>query len=291
MQRLPWAVACLCAASGRALAVQPVADGVRALEYALFEKVVHKELRNRAEGRTWEYPFLHKIVSKQETVTLVDIGACVGDFNSNSNVEPVQGILRSEKVRAVLVEPNPRAFDQLKEKVQGLHNNTDRIQLVEAAITNNRNVSTVPFYVLSPDVVKDDVGNFLLNQVSSMSKRQLLQSGIAWKMNETQLEKYVQEIQVPAKTPLKLLQDAGVDPSKVDVLKVDAEGYDAIILNAFLSIPGFNPKAIIFEALHLGQSRKKQIIERLNDAGYTTSCKRCFAPMDVTAVKEQYLGL
>lgn len=75
--------------------------------------------------------------------------------------------------------------------------------------------------------------------------------------HQDDLEDWVESLPVKCHTPATLLKEVRMEPRDVDFLFIDAEGYDAEILQLFRSLPGFNPAVIIFEWAFHHASRKK----------------------------------
>jgi len=240
-------------------------------------------------------PLLETLVGSQENVTLVDVGACDGDFGAgvgpykSVSIDPVQSTLFKPNVRAVLVEPNPPVFAKLEERVHASFGDSERIQLVQAAVSANTSGS-VPFYVVSPKFMKDhpEAPHWLAQEISSLNRQHVLQHHTASGLSEGQFARYVEEISVPSRKPAELLAVAGLAPEGVDVLKVDAEGYDADIVGAFMDVPSFSPKIIIFEALHLPKRNLRSLVGRLEREGYQTDCNKIICPMNVLAFQRAY---
>merc|ERR1712113_878864 len=61
------------------------------------------------------------------------------------------------------------------------------------------------------------------------------------------LDSYIEEVPVRCLSPRDLLAEVHVQPEMVVHLKIDAEGYDAILLNHFLELKGFAPAIMQFE--------------------------------------------
>ena len=68
------------------------------------------------------------------------------------------------------------------------------------------------------------------------------------------------------------MRKADVEPSRVDVLVVDAEGFDGLIVQAFLVVQAFRPKAIVFEWVHIKNIDRPPLLANLTAKGYTTNC-------------------
>ena len=74
--------------------------------------------------------------------------------------------------------------------------------------------------------------------------------------------------EVPSDTLPSLLAKAAA-PSVVDVLQIDAEGADDIVLfNS--AIEATKPNLIYFETEHLGEDRRKAVLQYLTEHGYLT---------------------
>ena len=71
-----------------------------------------------------------------------------------------------------------------------------------------------------------------------------------------ELDHYIDGIQVRAMTPDRVVSEfyessiAGRDGT-VDILLIDAEGYDLVVLQSFMQIPEIRPSIIVYENLHL----------------------------------------
>merc|ERR1712037_606161 len=99
--------------------------------------------------------------------------------------------------------------------------------------------SKMPFYVVSEKLARKQAlpSHQALYELSSMSRNQLLKHhnndaiGLSFTLSEW--EEYVQEIEVPCMSPLDLLAEVHVNASEIDLLKVDTEGSDGEIVQAF----------------------------------------------------------
>eukprot|EP00747_Dinoflagellata_sp_TGD_P096319 gnl/TRDRNA2_/TRDRNA2_166805_c2_seq2.p1 gnl/TRDRNA2_/TRDRNA2_166805_c2~~gnl/TRDRNA2_/TRDRNA2_166805_c2_seq2.p1 ORF type:complete len:160 (-),score=25.51 gnl/TRDRNA2_/TRDRNA2_166805_c2_seq2:271-750(-) len=90
--------------------------------------------------------------------------------------------------------------------------------------------------------------------------------------NEHQQERW-KETSVRCISPASLLKEAAMEPSTIDILEVDTEGYDLIILNHFLKLEGFHPYIISFEWVHIDRSVSSgefaAVLDTLSSKGYT----------------------
>eukprot|EP00747_Dinoflagellata_sp_TGD_P084775 gnl/TRDRNA2_/TRDRNA2_162647_c1_seq3.p1 gnl/TRDRNA2_/TRDRNA2_162647_c1~~gnl/TRDRNA2_/TRDRNA2_162647_c1_seq3.p1 ORF type:complete len:104 (-),score=23.13 gnl/TRDRNA2_/TRDRNA2_162647_c1_seq3:277-588(-) len=66
---------------------------------------------------------------------------------------------------------------------------------------------------------------------------------------ELQREGTYDEIAVRCISPTSFLKELSLDASAIDILHVDAEGYEFALVNEFAALPGFGPAVIVFEFL------------------------------------------
>jgi len=93
-----------------------------------------------------------------------------------------------------------------------------------------------------------------------------------WVESEHHFSKYVKADQVSCFAPNDLLKHHSIQPSTVDFLMVDAEGYDGPIVSSFLEVGGFDPKIIIFEQIHLKAKALSDVLTHLESRGYVHGC-------------------
>ena len=152
----------------------------------------------------------------------------VGAFDG-SCVDPIHEMVCRYRWRGMLIEPEPTAFASL----QRTYKDHSHLTLVQAAISNQNGKAT--FYRLRKDAPNPPSKAPL---VSSLDKAMLL------KNVGTQFEPYVESIEVPCRTLTDLLKEHGA--SHVDLLQIDAEGYDLKILQS-LDFKAIRPAVINYE--------------------------------------------
>mmetsp|Transcript_106081 Transcript_106081/g.299944 ORF Transcript_106081/g.299944 Transcript_106081/m.299944 type:complete len:318 (-) Transcript_106081:68-1021(-) len=241
----------------------------------------------REEQSLWSLalPLVHRLVRSGRNVTIIDVGANVGDFGVGIRLtnNPVQDVLRSGNVRAVLVEPNPPVFKELVLRTKEAFGGTERIRPVKAAVCA-KTTGEVPFYAVSQRFASDfpEAPHWMKSELSSMDSEYVWHSVRAqcrvWTragcsaLDDSGVLAYIENLTVPCKTPRDLLADVDVRPQDVDLLKVDAEGFDGDIVLAFLALEGFLPYGVIFEGKHLDGSLRAAVVERIKSLGYETNC-------------------
>ncbi|CAE7355099.1 unnamed protein product [Symbiodinium natans] len=219
-------------------------------------------------------PLFHRIVAAWPQSTLVQIGACDGDFGDEaSSNDPVQRLLLQQPaMRALLVEANPAVFATLLSKVEQRFPG-GRVTAVNVAVTNG-SCREAPFFVVSPKFAEDfprKAFHWACFQLGSMDRQHVAKHHVHVGLSEHDFAKYIEEILVPALTPAALLKASSLRPEAVSILAVDAEGFDDVIVRAFLQLPGFEPRLISFEVAHLDVVEKEQMIRLLAERGYKTA--------------------
>jgi len=177
--------------------------------------------------------------------TVVQIGACDGSAS-----DPLTEFLRTGKLRAVLLEPIPRSYERLKNTYAEIPG----ITTVQAAIAAQD--GEMVMYNIKP------VGRWANSdwapQVSSFDKRHILKHGID--------ARDIQETKVTALSLQSLIAQYNFEA--IDLLQIDAEGYDAEIVKMALNLT-FQPKALNFETTHTPYSTLIKLFELLQRNGYS----------------------
>lgn len=263
-----------------------------------FDRVVRKIRREglkgagKAAGRwihsllfptDWDFALvpqtLERVLQERGTVTIVQIGANVGDTGSDQ----VCGFLKKHcagtdatvlpPCRAVLVEPVRHLYQRLVMN----YANCRGIVCVNAAIAENRGHRD--FFRLREglDLVRhglppwaEQLGSFLREQMESL-----------WAQDPTNqaLRDFVQANIVVEKVPCLTLQDliAQHQITEVDLLQIDTEGYDYQILRT-LDFRRVAPRYINYERIHLRQDEgncRRLLLQQgyaLHDHGQDTFC-------------------
>ena len=179
-------------------------------------------------------------------------------------------LLRSPNVRGLLVEASPSNFKQLQQNLQssGL---SKRHTAVNAAVCTASKEMT--FCSVTEDFADKypDAPHYAQSEINSFNRQHVLAVlGFAMGQDRSQAKRFVIETPVSCYNPRKLLRSSDLKPASIDVLFVDAEGMDAEIVLAFLSIPTFRPRAIVAEVAVAVSGFSKRLNTTLLDAGYIT---------------------
>jgi FkbM family methyltransferase len=180
--------------------------------------------------------FVAEHVLEHGSLTFLQIGAYDGQVG-----DALLDIIRRFPVRGVLVEPQPTAFARLQE----LHKNRDNLLLVNAAI--DRETCRRPFFMSK----NNDV------QFASFDRSHLVKHGL-------RAEDIVSR-EVDCLTVGDVLNIANFDT--VDLLQIDAEGYDYEILKS-IDFDRSRPKIIRFEYRHFSEPDLNECLQMLAERGY-----------------------
>jgi FkbM family methyltransferase len=178
-------------------------------------------------------------------ITILQIGACDG-----VNRDPVRHQILKGNTRAVLVEPNPLAFERLQKAYAGIPN----VTLVQAAIGDQD--GSAHFYRVKKSATTDPEAL----QVASFYREHLERHG--------RKPDDIEQIDVPCRSLGSLV--AELDLAKIDLLQIDAEGFDAAVVRMALKMP-VQPDCINFEHIHLKTPDRLPLFELLKAGGYLLS--------------------
>ncbi len=183
-----------------------------------------------------EFLTTHVIQQRDTPFFVLQIGAFDGDFD-----DPIAGLIRKYGWRGLLVEPQPRAFEQLRK------NYSDQTQLTFENAAIGDHDGTVKLYTM-----KDAT-----SPLASFEHRHLVR--------HAQQPNDIIEHQVCSLTLSSLLQRHGIQ--HVDLLQIDVEGYDGQIIRSIDSSV-LNPPIIRYEHANLLEAERCACIELLASRGY-----------------------
>ena len=212
----------------------------------------------------------------QSEVNFIQIGACDGNWEQSN--DPIQKlILTKPNWHGVMMEPVPYLFETLKGNIEKqVIEYEHRIVPINAAMSDNDGTQT--FYIVNEHFREElpNESHALKYQIGSFNKNHIIKH-IKIKKERGQLSKeldhYISGIDVKAMTPnsvLEVFKKSGkaARDGEIDVLSIDAEGYDYIVLKQFLDNTAIRPILIMYENLHLSEEDKGLAVEVLKDHGY-----------------------
>ena len=186
--------------------------------------------------------------ARGQEITLLQVGACDGTYN-----DPIRHHVIKGSTRAILIEPNPLAFARLEKTYAGLPN----VTLIQTAIGEQDGDATL-YRVKKTDKTGSEVDWTL--QIASFYLAHLERHGI----EPDQIER----ITVPCRSLSSLVADLGL--TKVDLLQIDAEGFDAEVVRMALKM-SMPPDCINFEHVHLRTEDRQPLFDLLKANGYLLS--------------------
>ncbi len=174
----------------------------------------------------------------------------VGAFDGVEN-DPISRFIRGRDCRGILIEPQPAAFERLRENFAGF----PRIELLNAAIdeTSGSRVlySVRPGADLPPWI--EQIASFSLDH---LTKHEAQAPGLS-----------AQIVEQPIRTVSfgDLLDEQRLD--HIDVLQIDAEGMDGQMLRWF-PFERVRPGVLYYETVHLPADEERAVRARLAGFGY-----------------------
>lgn len=193
------------------------------------------------------YEFLAPWVSsKQAEVVLVQVGA-----NDGVMEDPVRESLLKFKWRAVLLEPQPDAFDRLVANYAGVPGVT-LLRVAVAPENGTRKLYRVKYDPSHPPCISG---------IASFSREHLLKSS----RSIPNLEDKIVADDVECATLETIQRRVGID--RIDVLQIDVEGFDAKVVG-LVDLERTRPWIICYEWANLPRAENEGCVERLVRHGY-----------------------
>jgi len=171
--------------------------------------------------------------------------------NDGVTHDPLYPFVRNFGWRGIMVEPIPEAFAALQRNYAGYGD----VTLIQAAVGASDGTGTI--YT----VEASDPESMMMTLHSSFSRDMLLR-GKRW---HPRLEARIVEREVPVLSLTTLVTKAR--GQAIDVLKIDAEGYDLEILKS-VDLLNLSPRLILAEHANLSRGQKIQMADILLDCGY-----------------------
>lgn len=206
-----------------------------------------------------------------EPCTIVQIGS-----NDGKSGDPIYDLAqKNTKSKVLLVEPVPYVFEQLKKN----YGSNSRFKFENAGI--NADGSNQTFYSVSEEAF-EKIPNLphIYNQIGSFDKSHVL------KLSEGKIDNYITETEVNCLTLNQLFQKNEI--SDLDILHVDAEGYDWKVLSQ-LDLKKFKPTIILFEFFGLKEEEKSAAIDFLKEDYYLFAFRIDFLCIKKDKIREKDL--
>tara|TARA_B100000780_G_scaffold3015_1_gene2511 strand:+ start:118 stop:870 length:753 start_codon:yes stop_codon:yes gene_type:complete len=216
------------------------------LGYKLIEKNLIKNNRILSEFNVLSLnKVLKNLFSKNKINQIIQIGA-----NDGQSFDELSYFIKKNRTNSLLVEPIVENFT----KLQTHYKNLDFIKLENSAISINDEVSKL-YKVNSKYTSK--YGSHI-SAIPSFNEKHLINHGVNKKHIVTEL--------VTPITIKKLIAKYNID--NLDLLFVDAEGYDGKIIYDFLDSSNLRP-FMIFEYIHIHNDTFLNLIKKLIEEKYS----------------------
>ena len=188
---------------------------------------------------------LKKIFNNQKIKCLIQIGA-----NDGSRFDEISKFIKDYKIKSILVEPVKEYFEDLKKNYQ----NFDNIQFENSAIVVGKEEKEI--FLVSKEYLKNYDEH--VRGINSFDKNHLIKHGVK--------SKDIEKKKINCISISNLLEKYGI--SDLDLLFIDAEGYDANILIDFLKNSKLEP-IIIFEYVHVENKLLENLVSLLLSKKYS----------------------
>ena len=180
-------------------------------------------------------------------LTFVQVGSCDGKAN-----DPLHEVVRSCAWSGILVEPVPGLFEQLVANYEG----APGLSFFQVAIGAGE--GTMTMYSVDPRPKDPD----WVMQLTSLDRDVVMSHAYAL----PELASRIFTVEVESRTVASLIDETGL--TKVDLLHIDAEGFDDQIIRDLPFTASWAPQFLIFEKKHLSRSRYLDLKRLLRQAGY-----------------------
>jgi FkbM family methyltransferase len=209
------------------------------------------------------------ISRQQKEVFFLQIGAADG-----KRLDPIHSFVQRYRWKGILVEPLADLFALLKDT----YRDRDDLIFENVAITENdetRQISRVPL----KDVGREGVPEWAFAASTLVPEKTRFSADNSPPSLHNALNSAVVKEEIQCLSLASLIARHGVE--RIDILQIDAEGYDARILKQ-LDLSVFKPTIINMEWHWLADSEKSEISGHLKRHGY--SMYECHMDMLATAV-------
>lgn len=176
----------------------------------------------------------------------------IGAFDGVSG-DPIYPLIEKHSLQGILVEPQRDAFERLVANYARFGNS--RFVFIHGAV--GASDGTAVLYRVRPS----ETGPSWLPELASFNRDVILKHASV----VPDIESLIESEEVKCITFKTLFETREIP--RVDLLQIDAEGYDAEILRLF-DVPSRKPAIIHFEHKHLALADHEQAIGTLVDAGY-----------------------
>lgn len=216
-----------------------------ALGYKLVDKNLLKSQRLISSKSHLTIKLLiDNLVKKGKVKSLIQIGA-----NDGLRFDVLNKYIKEYKIDSLLVEPVPFYYSKLRDN----YSEDNFVKLEKSAISKKS--GTISMYTVKRDYL--DKYDEHIKGINSVKKKHLNKHNV--KSN------HIEKISVECLSPKDLLKKYKID--NLDLVFIDAEGYDGDIVISFLDYINFKP-IIIFEFIHIEYDLFINVTKKLDEKKY-----------------------
>ena len=187
---------------------------------------------------------IDNLVKKGKIKSLIQIGA-----NDGLRFDVLNKYIKEYKIDSLLVEPVPFYFSKLKDN----YSKDNFVKLEKSAISKKS--GTINMYTVKREYL--DKYDEHIKGINSFNKKHLNKHNV--KSN------HIEKISVECLSPKDLLEKHQIN--NLDLVFIDAEGYDGDIVINFLNYIDYQP-IIIFEFIHIKHNLFTNVIKKLDEKKY-----------------------
>ncbi len=216
-----------------------------ALGYKLVDKNLLKSQRLiSSKSHLTVKLLIDNLVKKGKVKSLIQIGA-----NDGLRFDVLNKYIKEYKIDSLLVEPVPFYYSKLRDN----YSEDNFVKLEKSAISKKS--GTISMYTVKRDYL--DKYDEHIKGINSVKKKHLNKHNV--KSN------HIEKISVECLSPKDLLKKYKID--NLDLVFIDAEGYDGDIVISFLDYINFKP-IIIFEFIHIEYDLFINVTKKLDEKKY-----------------------
>ena len=217
-----------------------------ALGYKLVNKDLIKNQRSLDSYNLINTRLILKLIFDNNNIkSLIQIGA-----NDGKRFDEISKFIKkNNELKAILVEPVKKYFEELKKSYKDFKN----IKFENSAISKNNEINSL--YCVKDKFLKNYQDH--IKGINSHKIKHLL--------NHNVKESHIEKIKVETLTFQSLIKK--YDLTEIDLLYIDVEGYDDKIVIDFLDNSKLRP-ILIFEYIHIKNTSLKILVKRLLNENY-----------------------
>ncbi len=213
--------------------------------YKLVEKNLIKNTRSISHHSNIKLKeLIENYINNNKIDYLIQIGA-----NDGLRFDEINHFIKSYKIKSLLVEPVKIYFEKLKKNYQ----NFDFVDFENSAISINNEINYL--YKVKDICLKyyDDH----INGLASFNKSHLIKHGVK--------NNHIDKEEIKSLSIKDLIKKHQI--KNLDLLFIDAEGYDGKIVYDFLKNTNLSP-LIVFEFIHIDNSYLEKVLILLKEKKY-----------------------